>query len=79
MSLPRSDNQEPRVDSGSTSTNGLTLFKATSSIVCKTIQHILFAYPNLVVLSFSSSPGAERGVGLPLHPSVAAGDEHGAE
>ena len=52
--MARSNNQEPRVDSGSTSTNGLTLFKATSSIVCKTIQHLIFTYPNLVEVSSAS-------------------------
>ena len=42
------DNREPRVDNGSTSTNGITLFKATSSILCKIIQQILYNCPNLV-------------------------------
>ena len=74
-----SNNQEPRVDSGSTSTNGLTLFRATSSIVCKTIQHLIFTYPNLVGVFPSSPADAESRVGLPLHPSLAAGHEHGAQ
>ena len=43
------DNREPRVDNGSTSTNGITLFKATSSILCKIIQQILYNCPNLVL------------------------------
>ena len=42
------DNQEPRVDSGKTSTNGITLFKSSSTILINTVNVISQINTNFV-------------------------------
>ena len=48
LSLHRSSNDDSRVDSGSTSTNGITLFKKTAVILCEYIQLLMASYQDFV-------------------------------
>lgn len=48
LRLHRSSNDDSRVDSGSTSTNGITLFKKTAVILCEYIQLLMASYQDFV-------------------------------
>lgn len=48
--MHRSSNDDSRVDSGSTSTNGITLFKKTAAIICEYIQLLMASYQDFVAL-----------------------------
>ena len=47
--LHASSNDDLRVDSGSTSTNGITLFKKTAVIICEYIQFLMASYQDFVL------------------------------
>ena len=48
LRLHRRSNDDSRVDSGSTSTNGITLFKKTAVILCEYIQLLMASYQDFV-------------------------------